>query len=98
MLQYDMALPRLLAFSIRGNDVAIPDEHRVDQHALDEAMSALAQEKGVEYISFYRSLCGPRTCQEFAVNGVPLQFDYCHLTKEGSILVAQKVAGSRDLR
>jgi hypothetical protein len=98
MLQYDMALPRLLAFSIRESDQAIPDEHRVDQHALDAAMSALAQGKGVEYISFYRSLCGPRTCQEFAVNGVPLQFDYGHLTKEGSVLVAQKVVGNQDLR
>ena len=98
MVQYDMALPRLLAFSIRGNNDAIPDEHRVDQRVLDEAMSTLAQNKGVEYISFYRSLCGPRTCQEFAVKGVPLQFDYGHLTKEGSVLVAQKVFGTRDLR
>jgi peptidoglycan/LPS O-acetylase OafA/YrhL len=98
MVQYDMALPRLLAFSIRESDLAIPDEHRVDQRALDEAMAALAQRKGVEYVSFYRSLCGPRTCQEFAVNGVPLQFDYGHLTKEGSVLVAQKVVGDRDLR
>jgi hypothetical protein len=93
-----MALPRLLAFSIRGNDRAIPDEHRVNQHALDEAMSTLTQQKGAEYISFYRSLCGPSTCQEFGVNGVPLQFDYGHLTKEGSVLVAQKVMDNRELR
>jgi len=91
MVQYDMALPRLLAFSIRGNDQAIPDEHRVNQHGLDDSMAALAEEKGVDYVSFYRSLCGARSCQEFAVNGVPLQFDYGHLTKEGSLLVAQKV-------
>jgi peptidoglycan/LPS O-acetylase OafA/YrhL len=91
MVQYNMALPRLLAFSIRGNDRAIPDEHRVDQRGLEDAMSALAKQKGVEYVSFYRSLCGPQSCEEFAVNGVPLQFDYGHLTKEGSVLVAQKV-------
>jgi peptidoglycan/LPS O-acetylase OafA/YrhL len=98
MLQYDMALPRLLAFSIRGHDQAIPDEHRVDQRALDDAMSELAEQKGVEYVSFYRSLCGPRSCEEFAVKDVPLQFDYGHLTKEGSLLVAQKVIGGGDLR
>lgn len=98
MIQYDMALPRLLAFSMRGNDRTIPDEHRVNQHGLDDAISELAEKKGVEYVSFYRSLCGPRSCQEFAVNGVPLQFDYGHLTKEGSLLVAQKLIGSGDLR
>lgn len=98
MVQYDMALPRLLAFSIRGNDKTIPDEHRVNQRGLDDAISGLAEKKDVEYISFYRSLCGPRSCQEFAGNGVPLQFDYGHLTKEGSLLVAQKLIGSGDLR
>lgn len=98
MVQYDMALPRLLAFSIRGNDRAIPDEHRVDERPLDEAMSALSKKKGVDYVSFYRSLCGPRTCDEYGVNGVPLQFDYGHLTKEGSLLVAKKLLGDGDLQ
>jgi hypothetical protein len=98
MVQYDMALPRLLAFSLRGNDLTIPDEHRVNQRGLDEALSQLAEKKDVEYVSFYRSLCGPRSCQEFAVNGVPLQFDYGHLTKEGSLLVAQKLIVGGDLR
>jgi peptidoglycan/LPS O-acetylase OafA/YrhL len=97
MVQYDTALPRLLAFSIRGNDQTIPDEHRVDQRRLDDAMSTLARQKGIDYISFYKSLCGPRSCDEFARNGVPLQFDYGHLTKEGSLLVAQKLYGKGEL-
>jgi hypothetical protein len=92
MVQYDAPLPRLLALSIRGNDPAIPDEHRVNQRPLDEAMSALATQKGVDYISFYQALCGPQSCDEFAAKGIPLQFDYGHLTKEGSVLVAQKVS------
>lgn len=97
MVQYDAALPRLLAFSIRGHDPTIPDEHRLDQRQLDQSMSQLADEKGVEYVSFYQSLCGPQSCAEFGVNGVPLQFDYGHLTKEGSELVAQKLYGSGEL-
>jgi peptidoglycan/LPS O-acetylase OafA/YrhL len=98
MLQYDVALPRLLAFSMRGDDLAIPDEHRLDLHRLDDAMAAAAEEKGVEYVSFYRSLCNPRSCEEFGVNGAPLQFDYGHLTKEGSILVAQRILEGGELR
>jgi peptidoglycan/LPS O-acetylase OafA/YrhL len=98
MVQYDTALPRLLAFSIRGNDSAIPDEHRVDERWLDDAMSEMAVRKGVAYVSLYRSLCGPRSCAEFGANGVPLQFDYGHLTREGSVLVAERLRGSRELQ
>jgi peptidoglycan/LPS O-acetylase OafA/YrhL len=98
MMQYDTALPRLLAFSIRGNDPAIPDEHRVNLHQLDDAMAAMAKEKNVDYVSFYQSLCGPSTCAEFGANGIPLQYDYGHLTKEGSVLVAQRLRGNESLR
>ena len=97
MVQYDAALPRLLAISIRGNNPSIPDEHRVDEGELESALARLAQEKGVQYVSLTHSLCGPKSCQEFA-GDVPLQFDYGHLTKEGSVLVAQKVSETNDLR
>jgi peptidoglycan/LPS O-acetylase OafA/YrhL len=98
MVQYDAALPRLLAFSIRGNDPGIPDEHRLDERALDASLSQLAQARSVDYISFYRTLCGPKSCEELAPNDVPLQFDYGHLTKEGSVLVVERVSGSGDFR
>jgi len=98
MVQYDTALPRLLAFSIRANNPAIPAEHRVDDRGLDAAMAQLAREKRVDYVSLYRSLCGPESCQEFAPNDVPLQFDYGHLTKEGSVLVAQRLRGTGELQ
>lgn len=98
IVQYDTALPRLLALSIRGNNPAIPDEHRVDQRPLDDKMADLAAQKGVEYFSFYRSLCGSQSCREFVADGAPLQFDYGHLTKEGSLLVAQLLQGTGDLR
>ncbi len=98
MMQYDTALPRLLAFSIRGNDPSIPDEHRVDLRQLDKDMAALAEKKGVDYVSFYQSLCGPSSCAEFGANGAPLQYDYGHLTKEGSVLVAERLRGNEALR
>jgi len=97
MFQYDTALPRLLAFSIRGNDPSIPDEHRVDEHKLDDAMADLARRKGIDYISFYKSLCGAHSCPEFGADGVPLQFDYGHLTKEGSVLVVQRLLANGEL-
>jgi peptidoglycan/LPS O-acetylase OafA/YrhL len=91
MVQYDSSLPRLLAASIKENDPAIPYNHRVAECArLDKKMSeTAAREWGVRYVSFFSSLCKERTCIEYAGNGVPLQFDYGHLTKDGSILLAQ---------
>lgn len=91
MVQYDTPLPRLLAFSIRDGNSRLPYEHRFDQHKLDDAMAALAAKKGVEYVSFYQLLCGPRSCAEINADGVPLQFDYGHLTKQGSLFVAHRL-------
>lgn len=98
MVQYDAALPRLLAFSIRGNDPAIPDEHRIDLHKLDDAMATLARAHDVDYVSFYQSLCEHKSCTEFGANGAPLVFDYGHLTKEGSVLVAERLRDSEAIR
>ena len=98
MVQYDAALPRLLAFSIRGNDPAIPDEHRIDLHKLDDAMAMLARAHDVDYVSFYQSLCDHESCTEFGANGAPLVFDYGHLTKEGSVLVAERLRDSEAIR
>jgi peptidoglycan/LPS O-acetylase OafA/YrhL len=93
MVQYDSALPRLLATSIRDNAPSLPFDHRiVEYQRLDDQMLNLAETKWrVRYISFFKTLCGPASCLEYAGNGVPLQLDYGHLTKEGSVLVAQKL-------
>lgn len=91
MVQYDTPLPRLLAFSIRDGNSRLPYEHRFDQHKLDDAMAVLAAKKGVDYVSFYRLLCGAQSCAELDADGVPLQFDYGHLTKQGSLFVAHRL-------
>ncbi len=99
MLQYDSALPRLLATSIRNNAPKTPYDHRVAEYQeLDTKMQRLAEnEWKVRYVSFFDMLCGPSSCVEYAGNGVPLQSDYGHLTKDGSVLVAQRLVGSNQL-
>ncbi len=98
MVQYDIALPRLLAFSIRGNDPGIPDQHRVDLRKLDENMAALARSRGIDYVSFYKSLCTGDSCTELDAKGIPILYDYGHLTKEGSVLVAERLRDNVALR
>ena len=82
---------RLLAFSVRDHDLAIPDHHRLDERQLDASMAQLARNRHVSYISFYRVLCRSASCEEFGGKDVPLQYDYGHLTREGSVLVAQRL-------
>jgi len=93
IVQYDSALPRLLAMSIRSNDATIPALHRVAYYErLDADMSKLAQaDPGVRYISYFKILCRQSACLEYAGAGVPLQSDYGHLTSGGSVLVATKI-------
>ena len=96
IVQYDSALPRLLAMSIRSNDPTIPALHRVASYeSLDADMSNLARsERGVRYVSYFKMLCPQNSCLEYAGNGIPLQSDYGHLTGVGSVLVATKLLES----
>jgi peptidoglycan/LPS O-acetylase OafA/YrhL len=99
MLQYDTALPRLLATSIRNNEPDMPYRHRLAEYEqLDENMLNIATYTWkIRYVSFFKTLCSPGSCVEYAENGVPLQSDYGHLTGGGSVLVAQRLLGSGEL-
>jgi peptidoglycan/LPS O-acetylase OafA/YrhL len=92
-VQYDSALPRLLALAIQKNDPRIPADHRVAYYErLDKEMSRLAEVKlQVRYISYFKLLCPQGSCLEYASDGVPLQSDYGHLTGSGSYLTAAKI-------
>jgi peptidoglycan/LPS O-acetylase OafA/YrhL len=99
IFQYDSALPRLLALSIKQNKPEIPADHRIAYYQnLDSEMSSLASTQlGVHYISYYKLLCQQQSCLEYAAPGVPLQSDYGHLTGDGSMLMAMRIRGSGGL-
>jgi peptidoglycan/LPS O-acetylase OafA/YrhL len=92
-VQYDSALPRLLALAIQKNDPRIPANHRVAYYErLDKEMSQLAEGKlQIRYISYFKLFCPQGACVEYAAEGVPLQSDYGHLTGKGSFLMAAKI-------
>jgi peptidoglycan/LPS O-acetylase OafA/YrhL len=93
MVQYDSALPRLLAISIQHHEPSLPANHRVAYYQqLDEEMSRLAEEQlGAKYISYFKLICSKADCLEYAAKDVPLQSDYGHLTGEGSMLIADRI-------
>src|SRR5262249_41636441 len=97
IIQYDDRLPRLLAFAARDGDGGLVDRHRLDLAPLDEALRRLATSKRVAYVSFYDILCRGSACLNLAGPTIPLQYDSAHLTAQGSLLVAQRMRGLREL-
>ncbi|MGH6613567.1 acyltransferase family protein [Sphingomonas sp.] len=94
IVEYDQALPRLLARHIDQNEPI--DLHRNQQVALvDQRLAEAMTRANIPYFSPYRSLCTP-DCRLWVTPGVPVQFDYGHLTQQGSILIANLMA--REIR
>ncbi|MES2741030.1 MAG: acyltransferase family protein [Pseudomonadota bacterium] len=88
--QYGAALPRYLVREAGGADGAARARGLVaGPFALDPAMRQLAARHGAEYVSLIDALCPQRQCRSMATATVPLQFDYGHLTSEGSAIVAE---------
>jgi peptidoglycan/LPS O-acetylase OafA/YrhL len=92
IVEYDYALPRLLADAIRYHDPQRVDRERTAAiPVLDRRMRMLVTGKGVTYISTYDAMCNSGTCVKFVTGSIPFQFDAGHLTAEGSIALAEKL-------
>ena len=91
IVEYDYALPRLLADAIRYHDPQLADRERTAMvPVVDRKMRMLVTGKGVAYISTYDAMCRSGTCDKFVAGNVPIQFDAGHLTAEGSMALAEK--------
>jgi peptidoglycan/LPS O-acetylase OafA/YrhL len=92
MIEYDSALPTLLAISLRNHDPDLPAGHRLKSfRQLDETMSQLAANSWhALYISYYPYLCSRQDCTLLLPGDIPLQDDADHLSSSGSEYVAQK--------
>ncbi len=90
IVEYDQPLPRILARHLAsGDDV---DRHRQNSIAtVDRRFAAAARKTGTAYFSIYRAIC-PKRCIVWASRDVPLQFDYGHLTAQGSLVVGRRMA------
>src|SRR5262249_15319629 len=92
IVEYDYALPRLLADAIRYHDPALVERERsAAVPVIDRQMRALVTGQGVAYISTYDEMCKSRTRDKLVAGTIPFQFDAGHLTAEGSIALAEKL-------
>lgn len=90
--EYDVSLPRLLAVSIEQNDKTLPEHHlRRAIWDLDRRVAKIASDYGVRYVSMVGTICPGQSCEVYAAPGVPMYFDYGHLTRQGAIMAASRV-------
>jgi peptidoglycan/LPS O-acetylase OafA/YrhL len=95
IVQYDSALPRLLADEILRSRPAIAAAMRTPGiRERDRMMRRMVRAEGASYVSIYDSVCRNGPCDEFATSDVPLQFDAAHLTAAGSLEVARRLSTS----
>jgi peptidoglycan/LPS O-acetylase OafA/YrhL len=93
IVEYDSALPRLLADEILHNEPSIASLMRTPGiRKRDLTLRAMVRAKGASYLSVYDSVCRDDHCDEFVEGGIPLQFDAGHLTAEGSIEVGRRLS------
>jgi peptidoglycan/LPS O-acetylase OafA/YrhL len=92
MVEYDLALPRVLADAAQSDDPQAADRHLIWKNTgLDSELSSIASQYGAAYVSYYKLLCAADRCLNTAPGGSPLEFDTDHLTREGSLLVIRKL-------
>jgi peptidoglycan/LPS O-acetylase OafA/YrhL len=95
IVEYDNALPRLLAEEILLKSPAFArGMRRPGVQERDLAMRRIVTAKGAAYVSVYDTICRNGVCDEFAKGDIPLQFDAGHLTPEGSVEVARRLSAS----
>lgn len=95
-VEYAMPLPRLLAQVSGGRDPSLLVQARLDdQKNTDLDLGTAVRAAGADYVSAYDLLCAKATrpCQT-TVDGVPVQWDYGHLTAQGARLLAGKLRES----
>jgi peptidoglycan/LPS O-acetylase OafA/YrhL len=89
-VEYKLDLPWLLAASMLKDDPSVVDRARLGKQAqTDKLFAEQLRQDGTGYVSLYAALCPEGRCQVTDEQGLPLAFDYGHLTASGSAVVAQ---------
>jgi peptidoglycan/LPS O-acetylase OafA/YrhL len=90
IVEYQRKLPQLLTKSILSDDADMVARSRSKtQKILDEELALALRDSGATYISAFKTLCPSDQCMTLTKSGVPVQWDYGHLTREGSQFVAE---------
>ena len=93
IVEYDTALPRLLADEMLHHSPDIASATRTPGiHERDLVLGRMVTARGATYVSVYDAVCRNGRCDEFADGDIPLQFDAGHLTAQGSVEVGRRLS------
>jgi len=95
IVEYDGALPRLLADEIMRDSPTIASSKRTPCiRERDLKMRQMVAAGGATYVSVYDAICRDGRCDEYAEGNIPMQFDAGHLTANGALEVGQRLSTS----
>ena len=84
-VEYEGIFPEILARSeLTGEEFDFAATRTPGRDRMDELMLSAVETAGVPYVDVFHTICDARACRLFAPDGVPMQFDYGHLTLSGA--------------
>lgn len=93
--RYDVPMAALLARAVLHDDLDEAARHRLPATARLDARLRAAVEPLATYVSTWDAMCPNGLCRLFAAPGVPMQFDYHHLTGPGADALMATIAARR---
>ena len=90
--RYDVPVSELLARAVLHGDLAQVASHRLPGTPLLDARLDAAVAPLASYVSPWEAMCPNGNCRLFAAPGVPMQFDYHHLTAQGADALMETIA------
>ena len=99
-VQFRSRLPSMLMRVHQRNSDARPEDFVLpDIFSLDQKMkAALPEHERFSYVSVVDAVCPARLCPLTIDGSIPLAWDHAHLTAEGSVYVAARIAKLAGLR
>jgi hypothetical protein len=91
IMEYNTDLPRLLISYQSEQSKILEHSLYFEKQALDKQFSKTISETPASYISLFNALCELGNCTLTTEQGIPVQFDYGHLTLEGSEMLLEKI-------
>ncbi len=93
VIEYENSLPRLLALEmIDRTPQAFDAWSRLDDmRRLDAEMARLLAGTNARFVSTLDLMCDDATCQLFAADNVPMQWDNSHLTADGAAVLLARM-------
>jgi hypothetical protein len=74
------------------DDPSMVDRFRLArQRDMDRLFAGGLSRAGIDYVSLYQAICPSDQCRVRDEDGLPLAFDYGHLTARGSAFVARQI-------